>query len=97
MHRHCERSEAIQTAGLLDCFVGTALPGRVIARRAAPWRSRYRCARNDGEANPMKRPAIYIMANKRNGTVYTGVTSNLVQRVSQHKQGMTKGFTLKYG
>jgi predicted GIY-YIG superfamily endonuclease len=41
-------------------------------------------------------PAIYMVANKRNGTVYTGVTSNLVQRVSQHKQGMAKGFTRKY-
>ncbi|NCD26915.1 MAG: GIY-YIG nuclease family protein [Deltaproteobacteria bacterium] len=41
-------------------------------------------------------PCVYIMANKRNGTLYTGVTSNLVQRVHQHKQGMS-GFTGKYG
>ncbi len=44
----------------------------------------------------MKHPAIYILANKRNGTLYTGVTSNLVQRVSQHKEKITKGFTSRY-
>ena len=46
---------------------------------------------------PMKRPVLYIMANKRNGTLYTGVTTRLVQRVGEHKQGLTKGFTSKYG
>jgi len=43
-----------------------------------------------------RQPAIYIMTNKRNGTLYTGVTSNLVQRVYQHKQGSIAGFTKKY-
>jgi predicted GIY-YIG superfamily endonuclease len=37
------------------------------------------------------------MTNKRNGTLYTGVTSNLVQRVYQHKNGIFKGFTSRYG
>ena len=37
------------------------------------------------------------MANKRNGTLYTGVTSNLVQRVFQHREQMTKGFAFRYG
>lgn len=41
-------------------------------------------------------PAIYIMSNKRNGTLYTGVTSNLVSRVYQHKQGLQSGFTKQY-
>ncbi len=45
----------------------------------------------------MKTPAIYIMANKKNGTVYTGVTSHLIQRVYQHKHGITGGFTKKHG
>ncbi len=45
----------------------------------------------------MKQPAVYILASKRNGTLYIGVTSNLVQRVWQHKEGLAEGFTRKYG
>ncbi len=45
----------------------------------------------------MKRPAVYIMANKRNGTLYTGVTSNLPQRVWQHREGVADGFTKERG
>ena len=45
----------------------------------------------------MKLPATSIMASKRNGTLYTGVTSNLPQRVSQHREGLTPGFTSRYG
>ena len=45
----------------------------------------------------MKQPAVYIMANRRNGAVYAGVTSNLVQRAWQHREGATKGFTSRYG
>ena len=44
----------------------------------------------------MKNPAVYIMTNKRNGALYTGVTSNLIQRIFQHKNGITKGFTHRY-
>ena len=43
------------------------------------------------------RPAIYIMASQRNGTLYTGVTSNLPQRVWQHREGVVPGFTDRYG
>jgi putative endonuclease len=40
---------------------------------------------------------VYILASQRNGTLYTGVTSNLIQRIWQHKEGLTDGFTTKYG
>jgi len=39
---------------------------------------------------------VYILTNKRNGTLYTGVTSDLVKRVWQHKEGLVDGFTEKY-
>ena len=39
---------------------------------------------------------VYIMFNKRNGTLYTGVTSNLQNRVYQHKHKLVEGFTKKY-
>lgn len=40
---------------------------------------------------------VYMMTNKINGTIYTGVTSNLPQRVYQHKLNMADGFTKEYG
>ena len=39
---------------------------------------------------------VYIMASKRNGTLYIGVTSNLLQRVWQHREGVFPGFTKTY-
>jgi predicted GIY-YIG superfamily endonuclease len=45
----------------------------------------------------MKLPAVYIMANNRNGTLYTGVTSQLPQRVWQHREGVVDGFSKRYG
>ena len=39
---------------------------------------------------------VYIMASGRNGTLYIGVTSNLIQRVEQHREGLADGFTRKY-
>ena len=45
----------------------------------------------------MKQPAVYIMANKRNGTLYTGVTSDLAQRIYQHREAVAPGFTSRYG
>ncbi len=42
-------------------------------------------------------PCVYIMANKRNGTLYTGVTSNLGRRAHEHREGLTPGFTSRYG
>jgi putative endonuclease len=42
-------------------------------------------------------PTVYILASRRNGTLYVGVTSNLVQRMDQHRSGLIKGFTSDYG
>lgn len=42
-------------------------------------------------------PAVYIMASKRNGTLYVGVTSNLPQRTYQHREGLIDGFTSRHG
>ncbi|WP_456411982.1 GIY-YIG nuclease family protein [Thiolapillus sp.] len=44
-----------------------------------------------------KQPCVYILASKRNGTLYTGATSNLIKRVWEHKSNVVQGFTSKYG
>ncbi|MBW8186305.1 GIY-YIG nuclease family protein [Shewanella nanhaiensis] len=41
-------------------------------------------------------PAVYILASKRNGTLYVGVTSDLVKRIWEHKEHLVEGFTKKY-
>ena len=45
----------------------------------------------------VKQPCVYMLASKRNGTIYIGVTSNLSQRVWQHKESFVDGFTKRYG
>jgi len=44
----------------------------------------------------MKIYCVYILANKRNGTLYIGVTGNLQKRIWEHKQKLVEGFTKKY-
>ena len=44
----------------------------------------------------MKRGYVYILCSKRNGTLYTGVTSNIQKRIYEHKNKMIEGFTKKY-
>ena len=44
----------------------------------------------------MKQPAVYIMASSRNGTLYIGVTSDLVARAWQHREHVVDGFTKKH-
>lgn len=43
-----------------------------------------------------KHPVVYILSNKRNGTLYTGVTSNLAKRLWEHKNNLLEGFTKKH-
>jgi putative endonuclease len=45
----------------------------------------------------LRQPAVYVLASKRNGTLYIGVTSDLVKRAWEHENGITGGFTRKYG
>ncbi len=42
-------------------------------------------------------PCVYILASRRNGTLYTGVTRYPIARVWQHKEGLVRGFTKRYG
>ena len=44
----------------------------------------------------MKAPAVYIMASRRNGTLYIGVTAQLIQRIWQHRNEVIEGFSSKY-
>jgi putative endonuclease len=45
----------------------------------------------------VKQPCVYMLASNRNGTLYVGVTSDLIKRVWEHKQDFVEGFTKKYG
>ena len=44
-----------------------------------------------------KSPCVYILASDRNGTLYIGVTSDLVRRIHEHREGLGDGFTKRYG
>src|SRR5699024_9100879 len=51
---------------------------------------------NTDRRDDMKQPCVYILCNRPNGTLYIGVTSNLPQRVWQHKNDLVEGFTRRY-
>lgn len=44
----------------------------------------------------MKQPCVYILASKRNGTLYIGTTADLAKRVQEHRTGVVRGFTKDY-
>ncbi len=45
----------------------------------------------------MKEPCVYILSSRYHGTLYAGVTSDLIKRIWQHKSNLVEGFTRKYG
>ena len=45
----------------------------------------------------MKQPCVYLLASRRNGTLYVGVTSDLVRRIWEYRNHVVHGFTKKYG
>ena len=62
-------------------------------RRAAAIRNPWTVARYDIET---KQPSVYILASKRNGTLYVGVTSDLIKRGWEHRNDLVEGFTGRY-
>ena len=44
-----------------------------------------------------KQPCVYMLASRRNGSLYVGVTSDLIKRVWEHKNDFVEGFTQRYG
>ena len=50
-----------------------------------------------GGRNPEFQPCVYLLASKRNGALYVGITSNLQQRVWQHNKDLMEGFTKRHG
>jgi putative endonuclease len=44
-----------------------------------------------------KQPAVYILASKRNGALYVGITSDLIKRIWEHRNDLVEGFTNRYG
>jgi len=53
--------------------------------------------RSTAAVNTPKAPVVYIVASKPRGTLYIGVTSNLVKRIWQHREGIAAGFTRRHG
>ena len=50
-----------------------------------------------GKLRAMRGAWVYILASKRNGTLYVGMTSDLQRRMEEHRQGLIEGFTKRYG
>jgi putative endonuclease len=77
-----------------DGWRGAALPSLRGAKRRGNPSSDF--AEKEEHHLP-REPCVYILANRRQGTLYTGVTSNLAERIFQHREGLTPGFSSRYG
>ena len=53
--------------------------------------------RSGAGRNPERLPCVYLLTSRPNGTLYVGVTSDLIRRVWEHKSDLTEGFTKRYG
>ena len=100
-----EPTHVVDTTGAGDAYAagflagltaGRSLPvcGKIASHRGGRGDQPLRRAAAGGSeaAVPLKQPAVYIMASQRNGTLYTGVTSNLVQRAYQHRESILPDF-----
>jgi putative endonuclease len=65
--------------------------------RTLPWIPAFAGMTKNGMARMEKRPAVYILASGKHGTLYIGVTSDLLGRIHQHRESLIKGFTSRYG
>ena len=77
-----------------------------LSKTISPWKSALRTQdvipaeagiQRKNEKTVDKQPAVYILASKRNGTLYIGVTSDLVKRIWEHRNNVIEGFTKRYG
>ncbi len=75
---------------------GPTQPIKYCHSRPCLRRDRLRRESRENKTSVNKRFYVYILASKRNGTLYTGITSNLIQREWQHKNNIIEGFTQKY-
>ena len=65
-----------------------------------PWVPAFAGMTDEGRSTGMRDtfiPCVYLLASRRHGTLYVGVTSNLLARVMQHQEGLIPGFTKRYG
>ena len=74
-----------------------ALPRHSGARRNPDFLARAGPGLRRGDDVAMKQPCVYLLASRRNGTLFVGVTSDLVKRIWEHRNHVVDGFTKKYG
>ena len=98
--RHAVPKQSI-TRTTMDCFrlamLGVAMTGSVWHGQTPNVIATQSEAKGKQSMRLMKQPAVYIVANRRNGTLYTGVASDLIKRAWQHRESVIPGFASRYG